>query len=170
MQALGGDTWLQGGLSGTKRTGGLTEAQLTDELGPDFLQLPIPRNASATISWWQVRQAAFNRNLQVTMPCAMAIVLKLLSNPFPGVKCTPCTFNMTTCLALLRVEATWDVFRCSSRMPVLLTRVSMLLQGKKARMQKQAVSNIDDISKLATKTMRDSKRKLPKLPSWSRTN
>lgn len=66
MQALGGDTWLQGGLSGQQRAGGLTEAQLTDELGPDFLQLPIPRNASATISWWQVRQAAFNRNLQVS--------------------------------------------------------------------------------------------------------
>ena len=68
MQALGKETWLQGGLSGTQRTGGLTEAQLTDELGPDFLQLPIPRNASATISWWQVRQAAFNRALQVNPP------------------------------------------------------------------------------------------------------
>ena len=66
VQALGGETWLHGGLSGTQRTGGLTEAQLTDELGPDFLQLPIPRNASATISWWQVRQAAFNRALQVS--------------------------------------------------------------------------------------------------------
>jgi len=65
MQALGGDTWVQGALSGTKRTGGLTEAQLTDELGTGFLQLPIPRNASATISWWQVRQVAFNRALQV---------------------------------------------------------------------------------------------------------
>ena len=68
LQALGGDTWLQGGLSGTQRTGGLTEAQLTDELGPDILQLPIPRNASATISWWQVRQAAFDRALQVSTP------------------------------------------------------------------------------------------------------
>ena len=67
MQALGGDTWLQGGLSGQQRTGGLTEAQLTDELGPDFLQLPIPRNASATISWWQVRQAAFDRALQASL-------------------------------------------------------------------------------------------------------
>ncbi len=66
LQALGGDTWLQGGLSGKQRTGGLTEAQLTDELGPDILQLPIPRNASATISWWQVRQAAFDRALQVS--------------------------------------------------------------------------------------------------------
>ena len=45
-----------------------------------------------------------------------------------------------------------------------------MLQGKKARMQKQAVSNLDDISNLATKTMRDGKRKLPKILSWSRTN
>ena len=67
VQALGGDTWLQGGLSGSQRAGGLTEAQLTDELGPDFLQLPIPKNASATISWWQVRQAAFDRALQVIL-------------------------------------------------------------------------------------------------------
>ena len=57
---------MQGGLSGKQRTGGLTEAQLTDELGPDILQLPIPRNASATISWWQVRQAAFDRALLVS--------------------------------------------------------------------------------------------------------
>ena len=46
----------------------------------------------------------------------------------------------------------------------------VLLQGKKARMQKQAASDLDDISQLATKTMRDGKRKLPKILSWSRTN
>ena len=82
MQALGKETWLQGGLSGTQRTGGLTEAQLTDELGPDFLQLPIPRNASATISWWQVRQAAFNRALQVApqSPAASANIAHLVSD------------------------------------------------------------------------------------------
>lgn len=66
MQVLGTDTWLEGGLSGTQRTGGLTEAQLTDELAPEFKNFPIPRNASATISWWQLRQAALNRALQVT--------------------------------------------------------------------------------------------------------
>ncbi len=85
MQALGKETWLQGGLSGTQRTGGLTEAQLTDELGPDFLQLPIPRNASATISWWQVRQAAFNRALQVHPKSLDAIA-----------QCSPSTYSMPT--------------------------------------------------------------------------
>ncbi len=45
-----------------------------------------------------------------------------------------------------------------------------VLQGKKARMQKQAASDLEDISELASKTMRDSKRKLPKILSWSRTN
>ena len=64
-QVLGTDTWLEGGLSGTQRTGGLTEAQLTDVLGPDQQAFPIPRSASATISWWQLRQQAFNRALAV---------------------------------------------------------------------------------------------------------
>ena len=67
MQVLGTDTWLEGGLTGTQRSGGLTEAQLTDELGPEFDKFPIPRNASATISWWQLRQAAFNRAVQVLL-------------------------------------------------------------------------------------------------------
>ena len=64
-QVIGSDTWLEGGLSGTQRSGGLTEAQLTDELGPEFARMPIPRNASATISWWQLRQQAFKRNIAV---------------------------------------------------------------------------------------------------------
>lgn len=64
-QVLGTDTWLEGGLSGSQRSGGLTEAQISDELGPDLERFPIPRNASATISWWQLRQAAFNRAVQV---------------------------------------------------------------------------------------------------------
>lgn len=67
VQVLGTDTWLEGGLTGTQRSGGLTEAQLTDELGPEFDRFPIPRNASATISWWQLRQAAFNRAVQVLL-------------------------------------------------------------------------------------------------------
>lgn len=64
-QVIGSDTWLEGGLSGTARAGGLTEAQLTDELGPELARLPIPRNASATISWWQLRQQAFKRAVAV---------------------------------------------------------------------------------------------------------
>jgi hypothetical protein len=62
---IGSDTWLEGGLSGTARAGGLTEAQLTDELGPELARLPIPRSASATISWWQLRQQAFKRAVAV---------------------------------------------------------------------------------------------------------
>ncbi len=52
----------------------------------------------------------------------------------------------------------------------LIKCMGSVLQGKRARMQKQAANNLDDISKLASKTMRDSKRKLPKILSWSRTN
>ncbi len=68
--------------------------------------------------------------------------------------------------------ASW-MFTCQDCSPSS-TKASSLrcvaLQGKKARMQKQAASNLDDISDLATKTMRDGKRKLPKILSWSRTN
>ncbi len=78
MQVLGTDTWLEGGLTGTQRSGGLTEAQLTDELGPEFDKFPIPRNASATISWWQLRQAAFNRAVQVMLAFHMFTVQVLL--------------------------------------------------------------------------------------------
>ena len=65
-QMMGDDSWLEEGLGGSGRLGGLTEAQLSDELGPDFLRdLPIPRNVSATIAWWQRRQGAFNRVVEV---------------------------------------------------------------------------------------------------------
>ena len=62
---MGQDGWLEGGLGGSRRAGGLSEAQLTDRLGSPLDLLPIPRNASATISWWQMRQAAFNRAVAV---------------------------------------------------------------------------------------------------------
>ena len=68
---VGQDGWLEGGLGGSRRAGGLSEAQLTDRLGSPLDLLPIPRNASATISWWQMRQAAFNRAVAVrARPCA----------------------------------------------------------------------------------------------------
>ena len=42
-------------LEGTARSGGLTEAQLSDELGPSYREMPPAlRNARHTISWWQV--------------------------------------------------------------------------------------------------------------------
>lgn len=62
---VGQDSWLEGGLGGSRRSGGLSEAQLTDRLGSPLDLLPIPRNASATISWWQMRQVAFNRAVAV---------------------------------------------------------------------------------------------------------
>ena len=62
---LGSDSWLGDGLGGGRRAGGLSEAQLTDRLGSPLDLLPIPRNASATISWWQMRQVAFNRAVAV---------------------------------------------------------------------------------------------------------
>ena len=42
---------------------GLTEAQLSDELGSRELP-PGLSNASKTISWWQQRQVAFQRAAQ----------------------------------------------------------------------------------------------------------
>ena len=54
MQNMGG-SWVSEALGGTAREGGLTEAQLSDELGPTYRELPPAlRNARATISWWQV--------------------------------------------------------------------------------------------------------------------
>ncbi|KAK9909952.1 hypothetical protein WJX75_009980 [Coccomyxa subellipsoidea] len=105
-KVLGTDTWLEGGLSGSQRSGGLTEAQISDELGPDLERFPIPRNASATISWWQLRQAAFNR----------------------------------------------------------------AVQGKQARVQREAAGNLRKLTKMAAQTIRESKRKLPKVLLWGRTN
>ena len=45
--------------SGTERVGGLTEAQISEELEGDFLgEMPANlRNASNTIAWWRSRQA-----------------------------------------------------------------------------------------------------------------
>ena len=42
-------------LGGSGRDGALTEAQLSDELGPEYRELPPAlRGARNTISWWQV--------------------------------------------------------------------------------------------------------------------
>ena len=77
--------------------------------------------------------------------------------------------------AIASHSQTWD-YRCLVCWACAFGNIAatmatfVALQGKKARMQKQAASNLDDISSLATKTMRDSKRKLPKILSWSRTN
>eukprot|EP00891_Asterochloris_glomerata_P007797 jgi/Astpho2/7797/Aster-06088 len=45
--------------SGTERVGGLTEAQISEELEGDFAgDMPANlRNASNTIAWWRSRQA-----------------------------------------------------------------------------------------------------------------
>lgn len=53
---LGGDSW------GTQRSGGLTEAQIREELqnsGPDEIPAAV-RNASNTIAWWKGRQAVID--------------------------------------------------------------------------------------------------------------
>ena len=44
------------------------------------------------------------------------------------------------------------------------------LQGKKARMQREATGNLRSLGKLAAQTIRESKRKLPKALLWTRTN
>lgn len=55
MQAIGGG-WLADALGGGTRNVGLTEAQLNDELGPSYMEMPSSlRNARNTINWWQVR-------------------------------------------------------------------------------------------------------------------
>ena len=63
MQLTAGD-WAASAFSkgGTGRSeSGLTEAQLSEELGARGELPPTLRNASATVAWWQDRQAAFNR-------------------------------------------------------------------------------------------------------------
>ena len=69
LQAGGGvlssESW------GTQRTGGLTEAQIREELqgsGVDEIPMAV-RNASNTISWWRGRQAVID--LKVS-PCVSA--------------------------------------------------------------------------------------------------
>ena len=57
---MGGE-WLSDAMSksGTERVGGLTEAQISEELEGDFAgEMPANlRNASNTIAWWRSRQA-----------------------------------------------------------------------------------------------------------------
>jgi hypothetical protein len=107
-QVLGVDTWLEGGLSGTQRTGGLTEAQLTDELSPNYQNLPIPRNASATISWWQLRQAAFNRALQVCAPSCF----KMPAICFRATQCALYNFRTLRVLKKCQKRSLWGVAQC----------------------------------------------------------
>ena len=66
LQASGGvwkgDSW------GTQRVGGLTEAQIREELqnsGVDEIPLSV-RNASNTISWWRGRQAVLDLKVSFT--------------------------------------------------------------------------------------------------------
>lgn len=59
--AIGGG-WLADALGGGTRNVGLTEAQLNDELGPSYMEMPSSlRNARNTINWWQARQVAMKR-------------------------------------------------------------------------------------------------------------
>ena len=46
----------------------------------------------------------------------------------------------------------------------------MWLQGKQARLGRAVGRGVERLQKSAAKTMRKSKRKLPKLLSWERTN
>ncbi|KAK9816689.1 hypothetical protein WJX72_003731 [[Myrmecia] bisecta] len=65
-QVVGNDSWLEGAMSktGTRAVGGLSEAQLADELQGVFQTMPRGlRNASATVAWWRQRQVAFKRQL-----------------------------------------------------------------------------------------------------------
>jgi hypothetical protein len=45
-----------------------------------------------------------------------------------------------------------------------------LLQGKNARLQRDASSNVRKLTKMAAQTISESKRKLPKILLWGRTN
>ena len=64
MQVVGND-WVSDAFAraGSADGEGLTEAQLSDELGSRELPRGL-KNASKTISWWQQRQAAFQRAAQ----------------------------------------------------------------------------------------------------------
>lgn len=59
------DGWVSDAIArvGSSAESGLTEAQLSDELGSRELP-PGLMNASKTISWWQQRQMAFQRAAQ----------------------------------------------------------------------------------------------------------
>jgi serine/threonine protein kinase len=61
-QVLSGDEWIGDALakSGTQRTGGLTEAELAEELADVMDMPPGLRNASNTIVWWRQRQAVLD--------------------------------------------------------------------------------------------------------------
>lgn len=50
------------------------------------------------------------------------------------------------------------------------TRHALVAQGKRARMQREASGNLRKLTKMAAQTIRESKRKLPKVLLWGRTN
>jgi hypothetical protein len=54
--------------------------------------------------------------------------------------------------------------------PLLSEWTPLLLQGKNARMQREAASNVRKLTKIAAQTITESKRKLPKVLMWGRTN
>ena len=56
LQNLQGNSW------GSQRAGGLTEAQIREELqnsGADEIPMSV-RNASNTVAWWRSRQAVID--------------------------------------------------------------------------------------------------------------
>lgn len=60
---LNGDTW------GSQRVGGLTEAQIRDELresGVDEIPYAV-RNASNTVAWWRSRQAVIDLKVCISI-------------------------------------------------------------------------------------------------------
>jgi len=61
--ALADAPWIGNALQGTQRVGGLTEAQLTDELGGAHTLPQALKDASATVAWWRERQQKFNQKL-----------------------------------------------------------------------------------------------------------
>lgn len=97
------DGWVSEAISraGSSSEEGLTEAQLSDELGSRELP-PGLANSSKTISWWQQRQMAFqraaqerryklkknldkfNNNAQKSIPKSNGILPKLLSKGRTG--------------------------------------------------------------------------------------
>lgn len=79
-----GGAW-KGGSWGTQRAGGLTEAQIREELqnnGPDEIPYAV-RNASNTVAWWRQRQAVIDlkvRNKQAKMGKSLSKNLNKISS------------------------------------------------------------------------------------------
>ncbi|DBA80997.1 TPA: hypothetical protein ACH3X2_007204 [Trebouxia sp. C0005] len=79
-----GGAW-KGGSWGTQRSGGLTEAQIREELqnnGPDEIPYAV-RNASNTVAWWRQRQAVIDlkvRNKQAKMGKSLSKNLNKISS------------------------------------------------------------------------------------------